>query len=53
MIVRYVDVEVILNVTIVTLAQNYSARTLELFAFGAKLVLRKDSTPRRNFSAGV
>ena len=34
--------------TIVTLAQNYSARTSELFPFGAKLVLRMDSTLRRN-----
>ena len=46
-------VEVIRNVTIVTLAQNYPARTLELFPLGAKLVLRTDSTLRRNFSAGV
>ena len=41
------------NVTIVTMAQNYSARTSELFPLGAKLVLRSDSTLRGNFSAGV
>ena len=46
-------VGVILNVIIVTLARNYSARTLELFPFGAKLVLRTDSILRRNFFAGV
>ena len=46
-------VVVILNVTIVTLARNDSARTSELFPFGAKFVLRTDSTLRRNFSAGV
>ena len=44
-------VGVILNVTIVTLARNYSARTSELFPFGAKLILRTDYTLRRNFSA--
>ena len=32
-------VDVILNVTIVTLAQNYSARTSELFPLGAKRIL--------------
>ena len=46
-------VEVIINVTIVTLAQNYSARTSELFPLSAKIVLRTDSTLRRIFSAGV
>ena len=46
-------VEVILNVTIVTLARKYSARTSELFPLGAKLVLRTYSTLRRNFSSGV
>ena len=46
-------VEVIRNVTIVMLARNYPARSLELFPLVAKLVLRTDSTLRRNFSAGV
>ena len=39
--------------TIVALERNYSARTSELFTFGAKLVLLTDSTLRRKFSAGV
>ena len=46
-------VEVIRNVTIVTLARNYPAHTSELFPLGSKLVLCTDSTLRRNFSAGV
>ena len=46
-------VEVIRNVDIVSLARNYPARTPELFPLGAKLVLRKNSTLRRNISAGV
>ena len=39
-------VGVILNVTIVTLARNYSAHTLEMFFSGAKLILRADSSPK-------
>ena len=46
-------VEVVRNVDIVSLARNYPARTSELFPLGAKLVLRTNSTLRRNFSAGV
>ena len=45
--------EVVRNVDLFMLAQNYPARTLELFPLGAKLVLRTNSTLRRNFSAGV
>ena len=46
-------VEVVCNVVIVALARNYPARTSELSPLGAKLVLRTNSTLRRNFSAGV
>ena len=41
-------VEIVRNVDIVSLAQNYPAGTSELFSFGANSALCKNSTLRRN-----
>ena len=46
-------VEIVRNLDIVSLAQNYPAGTSELFPLGANSALRKNSTLRRNSSAGV
>ena len=45
--------EIVRNVGIVSLARNYPAGNSELFPLGANSALRKNSTLRRNSSAGV
>ena len=46
-------VEIVRNMDIVALARNHPVGTLELFPLGANSDLRKNSTLRRNFFAGV
>ena len=46
-------VEIVRNVDIFLLAQNYPAGTSELSPLGANSALHRNSTLRRNFSAGV
>ena len=46
-------VEIVRNLDIISLAQNNTSGTLEIFPLGANLALYKKFTLRRNFSSGV
>ena len=49
----WIYVEIVHIVEIFSLAQKYPAGTSEIFPLGANSDLRRKSTPRRNFPAGV